>query len=258
MTRAFNIDCNLAMKEFPDKFFDLVVTDPPYATTQNEWDVSIDLDLMWSNLHRISKDNAAFVFTSAQPFTTDLINSNRDNFRYDLVWEKSIPTGFLNANRMPLRAHETICVFYRKLPIYNPQKHFLDIRPSFKKGNKKRGTANYGAFTKEMDVGAKDGSRFPRSVFMVPYENSFFDSSFDSVQGTIHPTQKPTALFNYLISTYSNEGDKVLDCFLGSGSSRIAAHDLNRDFWGYELDKDYFEAQEKRFKQHISQLTLQL
>lgn len=255
-TLAFNRDCMEAMKEFPDKFFDLVVTDPPYATTQNEWDVSIDLDLMWINMHRIAKDNAAFVFTSAQPFTTDLINSNRDNFRYDLVWEKSIATGFLNANRMPLRGHEIVCVFYRKLPTYNPQKHFLDIRPSFKKGNKARGSKNYGAFTHEMDIGSKDGSRFPRSVFMVPYENSFFDSSFDSVQGTIHPTQKPIALFNYLISTYSNKGDVVLDCFMGSGSSRIAAHNLEREYYGYELDKDYFDAQEKRFKQHIAQLTL--
>lgn len=259
MTKSIveNIDCMVAMKQFPDKFFDLLVTDPPYATTNNDWDKDIDLKILWQEWNRIVKDDGAFVFTSAQPFTTDLINSNREYFRYDLIWEKSIGTGFLNANRMPLRGHEVICVFYRKLPTYNPQKHFLDIRPSFKRGNRNtRSSSNYGKFHHDLDLGSKDGYRFPRSVFMVPYENSFFDSSFDSVQKMLHPTQKPIALFNYLISTYSNPNDNVLDCFLGSGSSRIAAHDLGRNFWGYELDKDYFEAQEKRFKQHISQLTL--
>lgn len=257
---VLNIDCMEAMKKLPDYSFDLIVTDPPYGITNNKWDVDIDLDLLWIEWKRLIKPNGALIFTTAQPFTTDMINSNREMFRYDLVWEKSIITGFLNANRMPLRAHETILVFYKNLPTYNPQKYKLNIRPSYKKANKnnKKSSPNYGAYTDDMDKGSKDGTRFPRSVFHVDYENSFFDSSFDSVQKMIHPTQKPVALFKYLISTYSNKGDSVMDCFMGSGASRIAANDLNRKFWGYEIDKDYFEAHEKRFNQHISQLTLSL
>lgn len=257
LTKVYNMDCLKGMKEYPDKYFNLVVTDPPYGITNNEWDTTIDLAALWSDLKRVTKDNGAMIFTTAQPFTTDLIMSNRKMFRYDLVWEKSIGTGFLNANKMPLRTHETICVFYKKLPIYNPQKYLLNIRPSFKRGNKNtRSSSNYGKFNHEMDLGSKDGKRFPRSVFTVDYENSFFDSSFDSVQKMIHPTQKPIALFSYLISTYTNPGDKVLDCFMGSAASRIAAFDLDRQYVGYELDKDYFEAGNKRFNQHKAQLKL--
>lgn len=253
---VLNCDCMEAMRKFPDNFFDILVTDPPYNLTCNNWDTQINLTELWIEWERIVKPNGAFVFTSAQPFTTELINSKRELFKYDLIWEKSIATGFLNANKAPLRSHETILVFYKHQPVYNPQKHILNIRPSFKKGNKARGSTNYGNFHHEMDIGSKDGSRFPRSVFNVPYENSFFDSSSGSVQKMIHPTQKPVGLFEYLIKSYSSEGARVLDCFLGSGSSRIAAYKSNREFYGYELDKDYFEAQEKRFKNHISQLQI--
>jgi site-specific DNA-methyltransferase (adenine-specific) len=256
VSNVFNADCMEGMRLLPDKSFDLLITDPPYGVTQNDWDKPIDFVSLWNEWERIVKDDGAFVFTSSQPFTTDLINSNRKLFRYDMVWEKSIVTGFLNANKMPLRAHETICVFYRSLPTYNPQKYLLDIRPSYKKGNKARGSKNYGKFHHEMDVGNKDGTRFPRSVFTVDYENSFFDSSFDSVQKMIHPTQKPVSLFRYLISTYSNPGDHVIDCFLGSGSCQIAAYDEGRNFTGFELDKDYFDASVKRFEQHKAQLKL--
>lgn len=250
--RAFNIDCMVGLAQFPDKYFDLLVTDPPYAVTQNEWDKPVDLFTLWVQLERVMKINGAMLFTSSQPFTTDLIQSNRRLFKYDLIWEKSIATGFLNTNRMPLRGHEVICVFYRKLPTYNPQKHFLST-PSFKKGNIARGSSNYGKFDHLVDIGSKDGSRYPRSVIHVPYENAFFDSQPDSGQKMIHPTQKPIALFQYLIRTYSNKGDKVLDCFMGSGSSRIAAFEEGREYTGYEIDPDYFAAQEKRFQQFISQ-----
>jgi site-specific DNA-methyltransferase (adenine-specific) len=253
---AFNEDCLLGMKRYPDKYFDLLVTDPPYGVTQNDWDKPINLGGLWPEWERVVKDNGALIFTSSQPFTTDLIAANRTLFKYDLVWEKSIATGFLNANRMPLRAHEVVCVFYKKLPTYNPQKYKLNSRPSFKKGNKARGSKNYGAFHHEMDIGSKDGTRFPRSVFTVDYENSFFDSSFGSVQKMVHPTQKPVDLFRYLIKTYSNPGDKVLDCYLGSGSSRIAAYQDGRNFVGFEIDPDYFAGQEKRFQQFKAQTKL--
>ena len=254
---CYNMDCLEGMKGFPNKHFDLLVTDPPYGITNNEWDKSINLTELWEEWIRVVKDDGAFIFTTAQPFTTDLINSNRKMFRYDLIWEKSIATGFLNANRMPLRAHETVLVFYRKLPTYNPVKHKLST-PSFKKRSKTNSTVspNYGTYSNNLDKGDKEGNRHPRSVFTVDYENSFFDSQPDSGQKMIHPTQKPVSLFRYLIATYSNPGDKVLDCFMGSGSSRLAAYDEGREFTGYELDKDYFEAGNKRFAQHKSQLKL--
>ena len=257
MHKVFNCDCLEGMKKFPDGHFDLLVTDPPYNTTNNDWDYSINLKLLWLEWNRIIKDSGAFVFTSAQPFTTDLINSNRDFFRYDLIWEKSIATGFLNANRMPLRGHEVISVFYRKLPTYNPVKHKLST-PSFKKRSKTNSTVspNYGVYSNKLDKGDKDGNRHPRSVFTVDYENSFFDSQPDSGQKMIHPTQKPVSLFRYLIATYSNPSDKVLDCFSGSGASQIAAFDEGREYVGFELNKEYFDASERRFQQHKSQLTI--
>lgn len=249
-------DCMDFMRTVDDGFFDLTVTDMPYNTTNNEWDVALDLPVVMSEIHRVTKEDGAMVFTAAQPFTTDLINASRDTFRYDLVWEKSIATGFLNANRMPLRAHETVLVFYRKLPAYNPIKHKLDQRPSYKKGNKARGSSNYGKFNHEMDVGSKDGTRFPRSIFQVDYENSFFDSSFESVQKMIHPTQKPIDLFRYFIQMFSNKGDRVADFFMGSQSSRLAAWEEYRNYWGCEKDPDYFRDGCKRFEQFKSQLKL--
>lgn len=256
-SEVFLEDCMKGMARYPDKYFDLLVTDPPYGMTNNDWDKSINLTDLWVEWNRVIKIGGAMVFTTAQPFTTELISSNIKNFRYDLIWEKSIATGFLNANRMPLRGHEIVCVFYRKLPTYNPQKHKLST-PSFKKRSKTNSkvSPNYGVYRNDLDKGDKDGNRHPRSIFHVTYENSFFDSSFDSVNKMIHPTQKPVSLFKYLIQTYSNEGDNVLDCYMGSGSSRIASHDLNRNFTGFEIDSDYFNAQEKRFSQHKSQLRL--
>ena len=251
-----NMDCINMLKSIPNESIDLLLTDPPYGVTQNEWDIAIDFDSLWPEWERVVKKNGAFIFTSSQPFTTDLIQSNRKLFKYDLIWEKSIATGFLNANRMPLRSHETILVFYKKLPVYNPQKYKLEGRPSFKKGNKARGSKNYGAFNHEMDIGSKDGNRFPRSVFTVDYENSFFNSSFDTVQKMIHPTQKPVDLFRYLIKTYSNPGDTVLDCYFGSGSSAIAANDENRNYIGSELNTEYFDAAVKRLQNHVAQTVL--
>ena len=169
----------------------------------------------------------------------------------DSVWEKSISTGFLNANRMPLRAHEIVLVFYRKLPTYNPIKHFLST-PSYKKGNKARSSSNYGKFTHDMDLGHKDGSRYPRSVFNVPYENSFFDSTSKTVQKMIHPTQKPIGLPQYIIKTYSNPGDTVFDGFSGSGSTAMACINEGRKFIGSELNKEYFDKAFQRISIELS------
>lgn len=246
-----NLDCLDLLKSLPDKSVDLFFQDLPYGVTQNEWDKPVNLAELWPEWERVGKENAAFIFTASQPFATDLINSNRKLFKYDLVWEKSISTGFLNANRMPLRAHEIVLVFYRKLPTYNPIKHFLST-PSYKKGNKARSSSNYGKFTHDMDVGHKDGSRYPRSVFNVPYENSFFDSTSKTVQKMIHPTQKPIGLPQYIIKTYSNPGDTVFDGFSGSGSTAMACINEGRKFIGSELNKEYFDKAFQRISIELS------
>lgn len=251
-----NMDCMELLKSLPDSSVDLMVQDPPYGITNNSWDKVPDLVALWPEWERVVKPNGTFVFTTGQPFTTDVINSNRRLFKYDLVWEKSIATGFLNANRAPLRGHEIVLIFYRKKPVFNPIKYKLEGRPSFKRGNKARGSKNYGKFTHEMDIGAKDGSRFPRSVFTVDYENSFFDSSFDTVQTMIHPTQKPVALFRYLIQMYSNPNDTIFDGFVGSGSSAIACYEDGRKFIGSELDPFYYSTACKRFAGHVAQQKL--
>jgi len=249
-----NCDCLDLIKSIPDSSIDLLLTDPPYGVTQNKWDIAINFDSLWPEWERVVKKNGAFIFTSTQPFTTDLIQSNRKLFRYDLVWEKSIATGFLNSNKMPLRAHETVCVFYRKLPTFNPVKNFLPTN-SFKRPIKKdKGSSNYGDYTDNMEKGSKDGSRQPRSVFMVKTESEFFDSSTSGLM--IHPTQKPVDLFRYLIKTYSNPGDTVLDCYFGSASSAIAAHDEKRKWIGSELSPDYFDAAVKRLQNHVAQTVL--
>jgi len=254
--KLYNQDCKELLDELPDESIDLMIQDPPYGVTQNEWDKPINLVKLWPQWERVIKPNGAIIFTSQQPFTTDLIASNRKLFKYDMIWEKSIATGFLNANRMPLRAHEIVLVFYRQLPTYNPQKYKLEGRPSFKKGNKARGSKNYGEFNHEMDIGSKDGSRFPRSVFTVDYENSFFDSSFDTVQKMIHPTQKPIDLFRYLIQTYSSEGETVFDGYSGSGTCAAACIESKRQFIGTELNPDYYAGACQRILNHSKQTKL--
>lgn len=252
-----NLDCLDLLKSMADKSVDLFFQDLPYGVTQNEWDKPVNVAELWPEWERVGKENAAFVFTASQPFATDLINSNRKMFKYDLVWEKSISTGFLNANRMPLRAHEIVLVFYRKLPTYNPIKHFLST-PSYKKGNKARSSSNYGKFTHDMDIGHKDGSRYPRSVFNVPYENSFFDSQKNTTQKMIHPTQKPIGLPQYIIKTYSNQGDTVFDGFSGSGSTAMACINEGRNFIGAELNKEYFDKAFSRISIELSKPQLKL
>ena len=226
-----NGDCLELMKTIPDKSIDLILTDPPYGTTACKWDSIVPLDKLWKELKRIRKDNTAFVFTSSQPFTTTLINSNFNEFRYDLVWCKNQGTGFYNANRMPLRSHEDILIFYKKLPTYNPQK--TDGKPY----KQKRGSASDVYRGKDLYITESDGKRFPLSW-----------NIFKKDKDKIHPTQKPIALMEYLIKTYSNENDTVLDFTMGSGTTGIACKNLNRNFIGIELNKKYFDVAKQRIE----------
>src|SRR5690554_6188140 len=200
-------DCLERMKEIPDGSVDMILADPPYQKTQNKWDSVIPFDLMWGQLNRIIKPSGAVVLFGQNSFSFKLGLSNEKMFRYTLVWEKTKSGGFLNANRMPLQAHEDILVFYKKLPTYNPQ---------FESGK--------------------------------PYTKKAVTNGDGGNHGSLHPTQKPVALMEYLIKTYTNEGETVLDFACGSGSTGVAAVNTGRKFIGIEMDDGYFEIAKQRIE----------
>ena len=224
-------DCLELMKNIPDKSIDMVLCDLPYGTTENKWDSIIPFDKMWGGVNRIIKDNGAVVLFSQMPFTAKLVMSNFDNFRYEWIWEKSLRTGFLNARRMPLKIHENILVFYKRLPIYNPQ------MTSGKPYTQKQGSlsSNYGKSILVETI--NKGDRFPIDILR-----------FNSVVDNFHPTQKPVALLMYLIKTYTDEKDTVLDFTMGSGSCGVACKNTNRNFIGIEKDDKYFEIAKQRIE----------
>ena len=239
-------DCLELMKNIPDGSVDLVLTDPPYGTTQNKWDSIIPFDDMWKELHRITKLNSAIVLFSQMPFGAELIHSNIKEFRYEWVWHKTMPTGFLNANRTPLRTHENILVFYRKLPTYNPQK--WQGKPySAKSGVTK--TNNYGTYKTEHHTDCADGKRFP--VDVVKFNNG-------NNKDRKHPTQKPVDLLEYIVRTYTNEGETVLDFTAGSMSTVIACINTNRNCIAIEKDEHYFSVGCKRVHNHILENNIDL
>ena len=230
----FNGDCLEVMKGIPDGSVDCVITDPPYGTTQCKWDSVIDLELMWKELHRIVKVDGAICIFGAEPFSSYLRISNIKNFKYDFIWEKSKATGFLNSKRQPLRAHEFVSIFYRKQCTYNPQ---MTDGKAYDKGVRKQQTEGdvYGGFEK---VQVKsEGQRYPRSV-------QYFKTAEN--EGGWHKSQKPIALMEYLIRTYTNESETVLDFTMGSGTTGVACKNLNRRFIGVELDENYFNIAKER------------
>ena len=238
MNKLFNEDCLIAMQSIDDKSIDMVLCDLPYGTTQCKWDTVIDLDAMWKEINRISKDTAPIVLFAAQPFTSILVTSNLKHFKYQWVWEKSKATNFMNAKHQPMRAHEDIVVFYKKKGVYNPQ---MTQGDPYNKGFGYRPTEVY-SDQKAILVKNDTGLRYPRSV-------QYFVTA--EAEGKHHPTQKPTPLLEYLIKTYSNEGDTVLDHTMGSGSTGVAAKRLNRDFIGIEMDESYFNIAEGLSLIHI-------
>lgn len=238
MTSMFLGDCLEVMTSIQDGTVDLILCDLPYGTTQCAWDSVIPFEPLWEQYCRLIKENGVIVLSSAQPFTSMLIASNLDMFRYEWIWEKGTATGFLNAKLQPLRAHENICVFYAKKPTFNPQMtHGHERRTS------KRKTVDsecYGKALKLTDYNST--SRYPRDV-------QFFSS--DKQQGSFHPTQKPVALMEYLIRTYTNEGDTVLDNCMGSGTTGVACINTKRNFIGIEKDQQYFDVACKRIDDAI-------
>ena len=222
----YNEDGIAGMQRIPDKSIGMILCDPPYGTTQNKWDSVLPLDEMWRQYERVIKDHGAIVLFSQQLFTSTLVASNPKLFRYEWIWKKTNPVGFLNANRMPLRAHENILVFYKALPTYHPQKWYS--KPYTVKAHNSQKTTNYGAYT-PCTIDCKDGSRFPVDVI-----------EFSKDQGR-HPAQKPVALLEYLINTYTDSGGIILDNCIGSGSTAVACINTGRDFIGFETDPAYYE-----------------
>lgn len=237
--RIHNGDCLQLMKEILPKSVDMILCDLPYGTTQNKWDSVIPLDLLWAEYERVIKDNGAIVLFGAQPFTSELVMSNRDLFRYSLVWEKNKSTGFLNANKMPLRIHEDILVFYKKLPTYNPQKTTGHKPANSYTKNTSDGT-NYGK-TKKGIKGGGQTDRHPTSVLKVPVMNNDNDAKF-------HPTQKPVPLYEWLIRSYTNEGETVLDNCSGAGTLAFACLNQKRNFICIEQNEAYYQESVNRLE----------
>lgn len=236
-------DCLKCMSEIPDSSVDLVLTDPPYGTTACKWDSVIPFAPMWDQVRRVLKPNGAAVFTASQPFTSALVMSNLRGFHQMLVWSKNKPSGHLNAKKRHMVAHEDIAVFAERPPTYNPQK--WQSRPA-SRATKKKPTDVYGSQVATNYEGGNT-DRYPLSVLSFPVVNN--DGSGD---GRFHPTQKPVALMEYLIRTYTNEGEVVLDFTMGSGTTGVAAMNTGRRFIGIELDEDYFDVACGRIEKAVS------
>lgn len=226
----YHDDCFNVFPKLKDKSIDLVLCDMPYGTTPCKWDTVLDLTLMWEQLIRISNENSGIVLFAGQPFTSVLICSNLKMFKYSIVWEKSQKTNFLNAKKQPLRKHEDIAVFYQKQPTYN-----LDLKDGQVSGGN-TGSRTCGKYAKDDYVQTKTG--YPTDVVKFPHANN----------NNVHPTQKPVALMEYLIKTYSSEGDTVLDFCMGSGTTGVACKRLNRDFIGVEKEEKYFLSAQDRIE----------
>ena len=232
INRIYHGDCLEVMKQIPDKTVDMILCDLPYGVTSRlNWDIRIPLEPLWEHYRRIITDNGAIVLTATEPFSSMLVMSNLGMFRYDLIWKKPYTTGFLNANRMPLRNHEQILIFYKKLPTYNPQKtkgepynRFTPNAPPHYRGLQRTRTKN------------SDGSRHPVSVlqFKVDKERGY------------HPSQKPVDMGRYLIRTFTNPGDLVLDNACGSGSFCVSAVLEGRNFIGIEQEEEYWRIAKER------------
>ncbi|MCX2885879.1 site-specific DNA-methyltransferase [Bacillus velezensis] len=230
LNSVYQMNCLEGMKLISDGSIDMILTDLPYGTTQNKWDVIIPFDQLWKEYIRIIKENGAIVLTASQPFTSALIMSNTKLFRYEWIWKKNNATGHLNAKRMPMKEHESIVVFYKKQPTYNPQGIIPYNKITRRGGNGKNynnsNTMNYQEYT-----------NYPRTIQQFSYDKEKY-----------HPTQKPVALFEYLIKTYTNEGDVVLDNCMGSGTTAVACENLKRNWIGFETEKEYIDIVNKRLQ----------
>ena len=246
MINLYNEDCLEAMKRINDESIDLILCDLPYGTTACKWDCIIDFDLLWKQYKRIIKDRSAIVLFGSQPFTSNLIMSNQKWFRYEWIWKKNKGSNFQSVKHQPFKEHENICVFYKKKPTYNEQRIQRSESGKGRLKRKMNSERGINPITKLKTITKKQDpeTRAPSSLLY-----------FNCEMG-LHPTQKPVKLLEYLIKTYTNETDLILDNCMGCGSTGIAAYNLNRRFIGIEKDKDIFETASKRLKEHQRQLRL--
>jgi DNA modification methylase len=246
LNKIIHGDCLQVMKDIPDKSIDVVICDLPYGTTQCKWDSVIPFDELWDAYSRIIKDKGAIVLHSQQPFTSNLIVSNIRSYKYSIIWEKSKATGFLNAKKRPLVAHEEINIFCNGAPPYYPQ---MTKGKAYDKGIRKKQTENdvYGSFKQK--VIKSDGARYPRSVV-------YFKTA-ESEGQTYHKTQKPVLLVEYLVNTYSQKGQVVLDNCIGSGTTAVACINTGRNFIGIEKEAKYVDIANKRVSDAIENITQQ-
>ena len=242
----WNGDCLELMDNIPDKSVDCIITDLPYGQTQrNKWDSVIPFESLWKQYKRIIKDNGAIILFGNGMFTAELMMSNKSMWKYNIIWEKTQPTGFLNAKKMPLRNHEDICIFYKKPPTYNPQKTIGHARKVSKAEHKVgcKNTSDYG----EHGLTTYDSTeRYPKSVWKF---------AKDTQKSSLHPTQKSLALIEELIKTYSNEGNLILDSCMGSGTTGVAALKLNRRFIGIEKEEKYYEISKNRINEVAKEMS---
>lgn len=239
LDKIYNEDCLVGMQRIPDGSVDAVICDLPYGTTRNQWDSVIPIEKLWAEYRRIIKERGAIVLFGQQPFASALVMSNPQMFKYEWIWEKSRATGHLNAKKMPMKVHENVLIFYDTLPTYNPQ---------FTKGDPYVGhcdghSSNYGYQAGAVVV--NEGIRYPHDII-----------EFTSEMDTIHPTQKPVDLLRYLVLTYTNEGDTVLDNCMGSGTTAVACIKEKRHFIGFEKDETYWKKAVQRVKNAQRQMEL--
>lgn len=232
-------DCLEKMKDVPDGSVDMILCDLPYGTTSCKWDAVIPFQSLWERYNRVTKPNAAIVLTGSQPFTSALIASNMKDFRYCWYWKKSHGSGFMNAKKMPIKNVEDVVVFYKKLPTYNPQ----GLKP-FGKKIKTRSKFTEASVYGKIGLDSLAGKEFVQEF--TGYPTCFLD--IPSEKG-LHPTQKPVALMEYFIKTYTNEGETVLDNTMGSGTTGVACANTGRNFIGIEKDEGYFKIAEQRIKE---------
>lgn len=232
LNRVYNEECVVGMRKIPDKSVDMILCDLPYGTTQNKWDSVISLEPLWAEYERVIKDNGAIVLTAQTPFDKVLGASNLKLLRYEWIWQKESGTGFLNAKKIPLKDHENVLVFYKKVPTYNPQ--FTQGKPYTCKQGSGSDNWNYDS-SQGGSITINEGVRYPKTVI-----------KFSRDKDKFHTTQKPVDLFRYLIRTYTNPGETILDNCMGSGTTAVAALLEGRNFIGFETDAGYVDIANQR------------
>ena len=246
-------DCLEVMKSIPDASIDAIITDPPYGTTACKWDSVIPFDLMWKQLNRIIKPNGAIVLFGSEPFSSSLRMSNIKDYKYDWIWHKNMGGGFATAKRQPLKRHEIISVFYTKQCTYNPQmeSYSESTKKRFKNGDKLNTNSQKENKTGEILNLDRSDYYFDFNKGTYPTSVKFFKRPHTANNNSLHPTQKPVELIEYLVKTYTNENETVLDFTMGSGTTGVACKNLSRKFVGIEMDDKYFKLAKKRIEQHV-------